>query len=98
MNNGNLIPTIEFCTRHKIEYKFIDSLHEFGLIEIIKIQENTFIHPDQLPKLEQILLFNKELEINLEGVEVIIRLLDRVHKIQYELNTLKNRLGLYENI
>lgn len=98
MNKEHLIPAVEFCARHEIELGFINSLHEFGLIKIITLEQTAFITSEELPKLEQILLFNKELEINLEGVEVIMHLLDRVHKIQYEVNTLRNRLGFYESI
>lgn len=97
MTKEHLIPAIEFCTRHEVEFSFINSLQEYGLIEIIIIRQTAFLNSDELPKLEQIILFNKELEINLEGVEVIMRLLERVHQIQNEMNTLKNRLGLYEN-
>ncbi len=98
MMKENLIPAIEFCTSHQIEFSFINSLHEYGLIEIIEVRQTAFLHPKELPKLEQILLFNKELEINLEGVEVIIRLLERVNQIQNEMTVLKNRLRLYENL
>ncbi len=98
MTKEQLIPVLEFCTSHEIEFSFINSLHEFGLIEIITVQQTAFLNSEELPKLEQILLFNKELEINLEGVEVIIRLLERVHQVQQEINTLKNRLGIYENL
>ncbi|GGX18581.1 chaperone modulator CbpM [Aquimarina muelleri] len=98
MTKNNLIPVIEFCNNHEIEFSFIDSLHEFGLIETIIEQDTIFLNSEELPKLEQILLFNKELEINLEGIEVIIRLLERVQKIQHEMNILKNRLGLYESL
>ncbi|GAA4272817.1 hypothetical protein GCM10022258_21110 [Aquimarina gracilis] len=73
-------------------------MHEFGLIEIIEVQQTAFLNPEELPKLEQIVLFNKELEINLEGVEVIIRLLERVNQIQNEMNILRNRLRLYESL
>lgn len=98
MTKKHLIPVIEFCSNHEIEFSFIDSLHEFGLIETIIEQDTIFLNSEELPKLEQILLFNKELEINLEGVEVIMRLLEQVQKIQHEMNTLKNRLGLYEDL
>ncbi|EZH74766.1 hypothetical protein ATO12_08480 [Aquimarina atlantica] len=97
MTKGHLIPVLEFCTRHEIEFSFINSLHEFGLIEITTIRQTAFLNSEELPRLEQIILFNKELEINLEGVEVIMRLLERVHQIQNEMNILKNKLGLYEN-
>ncbi|WP_378182767.1 chaperone modulator CbpM [Aquimarina sp. SS2-1] len=96
MAEEHLIPVIEFCESHEIEHSFLHSLQEFGLIEIITFQQTSFIYLEELPRLEQILLFHKELEINLEGVEVIIRLLEKVHKIQNEMNMLKNRLNMYE--
>ncbi|WP_282081040.1 chaperone modulator CbpM [Aquimarina algiphila] len=96
MTKKHLISAKEFCTNHKIEFSFINSLYEFGLIKVITVRQQVFLSVDELPKLEQILLFNKELEINLEGIEVIINLLERVQKIQEEINILKNRLQLYE--
>ena len=65
------------------------------MIEITTIQQLDFLHLDDLARLEQIVLFNKELEINLEGVEVIINLLERVQNIQNEVIELKNKLQLY---
>ncbi|WP_299215304.1 chaperone modulator CbpM [uncultured Aquimarina sp.] len=97
MAKEHLIPVIEFCRSHEVEFSFINTLHDFGLIEMVTYQQTFFINSEELPRLEQILLFNKELEINLEGVEVIIRLLEKVHKIQNEMNMLKNRLNIYEN-
>jgi hypothetical protein len=38
-----------------------------------------------------------DLDINIEGIEAISHLLDRVDNLQRELITLKNRLG-FENI
>ncbi|MFD2564380.1 chaperone modulator CbpM [Aquimarina rubra] len=96
MAKEHLIPVIEFCRSHEVEFSFINTLHDFGLIEMVTYQQTSFIDSEELPRLEQILLFNKELEINLEGVEVIIRLLEKVHKIQNEMNMLKNRLDMYE--
>lgn len=98
MTKEHLIPAIEFCSSHGIELSYINSLHRFGLIEIITIKKDAFLYLNELPKLEQILLFHNELEINLEGIEVIINLLERVDQIQYEMNALKNKLRLYENL
>jgi len=97
MKTENLIPAIEFCTSHGIEFSFIDSLKEFDLIEVITIEKNTYLNLKELPKIEQILLFHKELEINLEGIDVIINLLNRLQKIQYEVTMLKNKLQMYED-
>ena len=98
MSTKNLIPVTTFCKRHNIEFSFINSLKEYGLIEIVRTEQQTFIYEEELPRLEQIVLFNKELEINLEGVEVIMRLLERVNMIQEEMNVLRNRLGFYESL
>lgn len=98
MSTKNLIPVTVFCNRHNIDYSFINSLKEYGLIEVVSTQQQTFVYEEELPRLEQIVLFNKELEINLEGVEVIMRLLKRVDEIQEEMNTLRNRLGFYESL
>jgi hypothetical protein len=98
MKTENLIPAIEFCTSHDIEFSFIYSLQETDLIELIIIEETIFLNPAELPKLEQILRLHRELEINLEGIDVIINLLDRVEQIQYEMNVLKNKLRKYDDL
>lgn len=96
MDAKKMISTVDFCSRHNIKHSFIEILTEHGLIEIVNQQKETYILEEHLHRLEQIVVFNKELEINLEGVEVIMRLLERVHAMQEEMNRLKNRLGFYE--
>jgi hypothetical protein len=98
MKTENLIPASEICNSHGIEFSLIDSFQDFDLIEVIKVKENAYIKTTELPKLEQILHFHKELKINLEGIDVIINLLERVNLIQTELNLIKNRLTLYEEL
>lgn len=97
MNKGNLIPADEFCTSHNIEISFISSLHEAGLIEITSIEETEYIHESQLHELEKIVRLYYELDINLEGIETVIHLLQRINDMQDEITLLKNRLRLYES-
>jgi hypothetical protein len=40
--------------------------------------------------------FNQELNINIEGIDVIFNLLQKMNSLQEELNTTQNRLRLYE--
>ncbi len=96
MTKKHLIPVIEFCKSHEVEFSFMHTLEEFGMIEIVILEQASYINSEELPRLEQILLFHKELEINLEGVEVIIRLLERLHKVENEVNTLRKKLNVYE--
>ena len=88
----------EFCDSHEIEPSFLSSLNEFGLIEITLIEEKKLIAESQLPKLEKLVRLHYDLEINLEGIDAIANLLERINKIQEENTILKNRLRLYERL
>ena len=96
MNRGNMIPANEFCACHNIEITFINSLQEAGLIEITTISETEYLHESQLNELEKIIRLYYEMDINLEGIETVIHLLQKINDMQEEITFLKNRLRLYE--
>jgi DNA-binding LacI/PurR family transcriptional regulator len=96
MKTDHLIPLDVFCTSNDIEIAFISSLHEAGLIEITTIEEAGFFNSEQLQQLERYIRFYYELNINLEGIDVIKHLLNRVNAQHNEITTLRNRLRLYE--
>ena len=86
---AGLIATNDFCTYHHVEFTFIDSLNEAGLIEIRVIDQKSFIPESELQKLEQ-------MDINLAGIEAITHLLQRVQNMHEEMRLLRNRLRRYE--
>ncbi len=92
----HLIPANDFCTYYNVEYSFINSLEQMGLIEITTIEQNRFIDTERLLDLEKFVRLHYELDINLEGIEAITHLLQKVKSLQEEINFLKNRLYLYE--
>jgi hypothetical protein len=96
MATEQLIKAADFCTSHDIEIEFIQSLYEYGLIEITIIEETRFVHTDQLPQLEQFIRLHYELDINLAGIDAIANLLQRIELMQHEIRALKNKLHLYE--
>lgn len=96
MSATTLISTTDFCTWHEVEYTFIRSLGDAGLIEITAIDTGQFIPETQLQRLEKMVRLHHELDINLAGIEAITHLLDRVETLHLEMRTLKNRLRLYE--
>jgi hypothetical protein len=96
MNRENMISAIEFCTCHNIEVSFLSTLQEAGLIEITTIRETEYIYESQLNDLEKIVRLHYDLDINLEGIETIIHLLERISEMQDEITLLRNRLRLYE--
>src|SRR5439155_15921443 len=95
MENERLISADEFCAHYNVESSFINALQEYGLIEITTIEERVFIDANELKKLEQYTRWHYDLDINLEGIEVIEYLLNRVKNLQDEITILRNKLRLY---
>ncbi len=96
MQTEYLIAVDEFCAIHNIEMSFISSLKQTGLIEVTTIKEAGFIDAGQLKQLEKFVRFYYELDINVEGIETITHLLQRISAMQEENIALRNRLRLYE--
>ena len=96
MTTATLISTNDFCTWHQVEYTFITSLREAGLVEITIIDKTEYIPETQLQKLEKMVRMHHDLDINIAGIEAITHLLERLESIQEDIRTLKNKLRLYE--
>jgi len=96
MQTKKLIPVNDFCINHQIDTSFISLLQDAGLIEITTLKKNLFFDSGQLQQLEKIICFHYELDINLEGIESISHLLQRIESLQDENAGLKNKLRFYE--
>jgi chaperone modulatory protein CbpM len=88
----NLIALTEICTYHEVEYNFISSLSEAGLVELKVVNHTTYIPESELQKLEKMIRMHHELEINIAGIEAITHLLERIEQMQEEMRVLRNRL------
>ena len=88
----------EFCASHHLEISFIHSLKDHGMIEAIFVDQALCIHAEELPRLEQIVRLHRDLDINLEGIEVINDLLQRIEEMQVEISRLRKRLDLFEDV
>lgn len=91
----DLIPANEFCLHYHIEMNFIHSLQEYGLFEIIVEKENVFIPTSRLCDLEKLARLHYDLNINMEGIDVIMQLLRQLREAKHEAVSLKNRLRMY---
>ncbi len=96
MKNENLIPVPEFCQHHQIEFSFISTLSEYGLVEVTVINEIEYIDKEQIKELEKMIRMHYELDINVEGIDAITHLLKRYDRLNEELLGAKNRLRIYE--
>ena len=96
MESKNMVQVEEFCTHCNIEFSFIHSLEEFELIQVIEIQGKKYLTGDQLSKVEKMAVLHRELNINLEGIDVVNHLLEQIEDLQQELKAVKNQLRQFE--
>ena len=96
MENEEMVPANEFCIQHNIELSFISSLNESGLIKVTVTEEQLFVPASQLNYLEKLVRFRYEMNINLEGIEAVSYLLEKMNNMQEKIRMLTNRLRVYE--
>lgn len=97
MENRKLILIETLCTHYEIEASFFDSLEEIGLIILVRENEETYIPEEKVTDLEKVLRLHKELDVNLEGIDVIFNLLRKVELLQTELAHAKQRSHYFDD-
>jgi MerR HTH family regulatory protein len=96
METKDLILVEQICTHHNIELSFIDSLQEFGIIDVVFIDNNKYLPNEQMKDLEKMMRLHYELNINMEGIDAIANLLQQIDSLQQELTATRNKLGVFE--
>jgi|TARA_R110000851_G_scaffold294229_1_gene448827 hypothetical protein len=97
MNIENFIPLNTLVTHYKVELSFFSNLSELGLVEIQTVEQVQYIHQDSIYEIEKMIRMHQELDVNIEGIDVVFNLLQKIDALQKELVNVKNRLRLYEN-
>ena len=92
MEDYILIPALDFCKSHRVQTDLLEQYHSHGLVNIIYRQQDLFIPEPEVRKLEKIIVFHRELDINLEGIETILELLNKVEHMQQTITQLENKL------
>ena len=96
MNKEELVLIEQFCQHHGIEVNFISSLQDYGMIEIILIEEKEYFPSEQLAEIEKIIRLHQDLEINLEGIDVIMNLLNQIDDFKNQLLITQNKLDFFK--
>ena len=97
MQKEDLVPANECCMRYDIEMSFVHLLHEYGLIEIAVAEQQQFISASELQRLEKFARMHYDLNINMEGIEAINHMLERVELLQEEITILKNKIRFFSS-
>ena len=96
MENEELIAMELYCDHEGVEVSFVEALHDRGLIRITTVKEQRFIDPEHLSRVEKLARMHYDLDINLEGIEAISHLLERMEALQQDMRSLSEWLRLYE--
>jgi chaperone modulatory protein CbpM len=96
MSEEEPIPLELYCQHEELDITFVQALSERGLIQVTVVQERTCIAPAQVARLEQLARLHQDLDINLEGLEAISHMLERMERMQREMRALEERLRVYE--
>ncbi len=87
------------CLRiYEVDESFIGSLHEVGLIHVVVNEQERFIEYDDLSDLEQFIRWYYEMNINVEGIDALRNMIERVKSLQSEVDKLKSELQFYKSI
>ena len=95
MQDEQFIPVEEFCTHLNIEMTFIRSLYDQGLIELTTVEEKILLPFSQLVEVEQMIRLHYDLNVNIEGIDVIRHMVKRLEEAQDQISRLRNRLRFY---
>ena len=91
-----LIIVSEYCHKCHIEPSFIDLLEEGGLIEVRTEGGEHYLLASQLPDVERSSRMYYDLSINMEGIDAIHHLLERMELMRREISTLRNQLIVFK--
>lgn len=96
METRDLISIQILCKRYSIPVSFVNTLHDYNLIELTVENNDFFIHIEQIKDVDKMMRLYYDLGINFEGMDVIYNLLEQVNILKQKTVTLRNRLRLYE--
>ncbi len=97
MTDSNLILIEQICRHYEIEPDFIVSLNSYGLIEIIELEQNKYLKMQEMTMIEKMIRMHYDLQINIEGIDAISHLLNKIENLQFELQAVQNRLRIYDS-
>lgn len=95
---NELIVVSDYCDKCHIEPSFIDLLQENGLVDILFDEGRPCLTFSQLPDVERYSRMYYDLSINMEGIDAIHHLLERMDEMQREIRDLRTRLRVYGDV
>jgi len=97
MDTTKYIEVTHLCKQYKVTEQLFSQLNDTGLIHVTVVEERPCVHSNSIHKVDKIMRLHQELNINPEGIDVILNLLERVENLTQEVNHLKRKIHIYED-
>ena len=98
MANEELVPLEVFCTTCHVGTALIETLAESGLVQLTVVERRRYIAVEHLGRAEKMVRLHEDLGINVEGIEAIEHLLEKLEALRSEMTGLRNRLRRYGEV
>jgi len=96
MKEESYILIQHFCETTSVDPEFIEQLLEYGLIQHVVQGNEPAVHQEELPVLERMVRLHYDLDINLEGLQVISHMRQKMIQMQKEMLELERKLKRFE--
>lgn len=93
---GQAIKVEVLCLHYQVETTFFQQLNEIGLIEIRLVDNDACVEEQHIALLDKMVRLHQDLEINPQGLDVVLNLLDKITSLEESLTEAQNRLALFE--
>jgi hypothetical protein len=87
-----------FCHHFKAELTFVKNLSEFGLVELVEEEDKIFIPSYEIGQLERLTRLHYDVGINLEGLEAIQHLLEKLKQAQEDLKRAEIEIAYWKQL
>jgi len=94
MEQDDLIPLEDLCRYYSVELTFVSRLSEYELLDLVLVEQAPCLRKSQLSEFEKIVRLHYELDINMAGIDAIVHLLQKLKRLQSEVNELRSQAHL----
>lgn len=95
MKDTELISIKQFCEIYNTPSSFFDELFNYEIISYELVDDTKHILVEDIDTIEKLMRLHYDLNINMEGLDVALNLINQINELQEQINDLKRQLDFY---